>query len=167
MDAGISATDSIERYSELVIASATSTPFSTRSAQSAACSHLHRVERAAPLVVDDSRRMPSGEFLLTQEFLHDAGRTANHGQRGDGEPAEGGAIRYRRVTFRSSIPRRCGSALRKLRHFTTGIRTGCLAIPASATGRQEKPIGHRGRIESRRSISHTGFPPQVLSIPRK
>jgi CRP-like cAMP-binding protein len=44
--------------------------FFNQVAQSAACSHLHRVEqRCCRWLLMTRDRMPSGEFLLTQEFL--------------------------------------------------------------------------------------------------
>ena len=98
--------------------------FFNQVAQSAACAHLHRVEqRCCRWLLMTRDRMPSGDFLLTHEFLGmmlGVRRTTVTEVMGILQKA--GLIRYRRghVTH----PRSRGAAatrLRMLRHLEAGI----------------------------------------------
>ncbi len=127
--------------------------FFNQVAQSAACAHLHRVEqRCCRWLLMTRDRMPSGDFLLTHEFLGmmlGVRRTTVTDVMGS--LAEGGAYPI------SARPRHhprsgCSAAtrLRMLRLIETGIRSAAWRYPARAEDRQEASVGQRSRIEAER-----------------
>ena len=99
--------------------------FFNQVAQSAACAHLHRLEqRCCRWLLMTRDRMPSGDFLLTQEFLGMMlGCPPDIGHRRDGIPAEGRADPLSARPCHDPRSRGAAAAgLRMLRDLETRIR---------------------------------------------
>ena len=114
--------------------------FFNQVAQSAACAHLHRVEqRCCRWLLMTRDRMPSGDFLLTQEFLGmmlGVRRTTVTEVMGKLQKA--GLVRYRRGHVTHPRSRSAAAArLRMLRHLEAGIRPAARRYRRRATDRQD------------------------------